>query len=34
VTQIHSHALQYIASSEASFVTVHILTVDGGKSAG
>jgi NAD(P)-dependent dehydrogenase (short-subunit alcohol dehydrogenase family) len=27
-------AIQYIASDAASFVTGHILTVDGGKSAG
>ena len=29
-----AHAIAYIASDEASFVTGHILTVDGGKSAG
>jgi NAD(P)-dependent dehydrogenase (short-subunit alcohol dehydrogenase family) len=29
-----AQAILYIASSEASFVTGHILTVDGGKSAG
>jgi NAD(P)-dependent dehydrogenase (short-subunit alcohol dehydrogenase family) len=29
-----AHAIMYVASDEASFVTGHILTVDGGKSAG
>ena len=29
-----AHAILYVASAEASFVTGHILTVDGGKSAG
>ncbi|MEJ1977424.1 MAG: glucose 1-dehydrogenase [Acetobacteraceae bacterium] len=29
-----AHAIAYIASDEAGFVTGHILTVDGGKSAG
>jgi NAD(P)-dependent dehydrogenase (short-subunit alcohol dehydrogenase family) len=29
-----AHAILYIASNDASFVTGHILTVDGGKSAG
>src|SRR5271156_4847086 len=29
-----AHAILYISSGEASFVTGHILTVDGGKSAG
>lgn len=29
-----AHAILYIASDQASFVTGHILTVDGGKSAG
>ena len=29
-----AHAIAFIASDEASFVTGHILTVDGGKSAG
>ncbi|WP_293907431.1 SDR family oxidoreductase, partial [Phenylobacterium sp.] len=28
-----AHAILYVASAEASFVTGHILTVDGGKSA-
>ena len=29
-----AHAILYVASADASFVTGHILTVDGGKSAG
>lgn len=29
-----AHAIVYVASDEASFLTGHILTVDGGKSAG